>query len=192
MNQFPFDSEENIDGQNPFEDNDEAEFAEADANNSAMNTADNSPAAAEDDPQVLKDRWLRAAAELDNMRKRTKKRIETERREERETLLRSFLEVLDNLERALDSHAGEEPNSWIEGMAAIRQQMLDNLKRFDVEPFDDMGKPFDPNRHEAVAMAKRPDQPDGSVAEVVQVGYEFSDNSILRPAKVLVTRNDSA
>jgi molecular chaperone GrpE len=133
------------------------------------------------------DRWKRAAADLENYRKRFQRELERLRRAERETLLLAWLDVVDNMERALGAE-GAASNPWFEGMEAIYQQMLSMLKRFGAEPFEAMGQTFDPERHEAVATANAPDQPEGLVVDVTQVGYEM-DSKLLRPAKVVPVKH---
>ena len=133
----------------------------------------------------FRDRWLRTAAELDNMHKRMARRIDQVAQEERRAVLSAFLAVVDSLERALamdDAPAG----SWAEGVAGIHRQMLSILKRFGAEPMDALGTPFDPNRHEAMAVIMDSDHPENTVIEVTEVGYELNDGTLLRPAKVVV------
>jgi len=137
----------------------------------------------------FRDKYLRAAAEVDNLLKRIRRDVERARKSERSVVLKAFLDVLDNFDRAL-AMPGAEGNQWLEGFEATRQQMLETLKRFGATPFDSLGEPFDPHRHDAVAIAHIPDKEDGTVVEVIQMGYEFEDEDILRPAKVVVARNE--
>jgi molecular chaperone GrpE len=141
-----------------------------------------------EDAAVLKDRWLRAAAELQNLRKRTAREIALENRREREKLLGEFMEVVDNLERALGSEQSEH-NAWYEGMDAIREQMLDLLKRNGVVPFDAAGERFDPGRHEASGKVEMPGLATGAIVDVLERGYEREDGTVVRPAKVIVAKN---
>lgn len=134
-----------------------------------------------------KEKWLRAVAELDNVRKRSAREIQLTRKRERERLLRTLIEVIDNLERALDSH-GAESNPWLEGIEGIRLQMLDVLRQNDAEPFEAVGERFDPQRHHAVATAEIADKEPGTVVDVTRVGYQMKDGTILRPADVIVTK----
>lgn len=143
------------------------------------------PAAGE--AEGLRDKWLRAAADLDNLRKRTTRDIDAARARERENLLRSFLEVLDNLERALDTH-GAESNPWLEGLEAIGQQMLGVLKQWGAAPFECIGESFDPRRHAAVATIRLAGKTPGEIVDVTQAGYAMTDGTILRPAQVIVAQ----
>ena len=135
----------------------------------------------------VEDRWLRAAADLDNYRKRFGRELDRLRLAERGQILLAWLEVVDNMERALAAE-GAASNPWFAGMEAIYQQMLGVLKRFGAEPFEAMGQMFDPRRHEAVATANLPDRPEGAIAEVVQTGYAW-DGRVLRPAKVIPVKH---
>jgi molecular chaperone GrpE len=149
--------------------------------------------AREEDADVLRERWLRVAAELDNLRKRTSRQIDAARREERETLLLGFLEVVDNFERALAAAGTEERGGPLaDGVRSIHQQMLGLLNRFGAVPIDPLGQPFDPNYHEAVTCVDLPDQPDGTVAEVVQTGYRLDNEHVLRPARVYVVQHSGS
>jgi len=157
---------------------------EAPADATTENAADDVIA---EDAAVLKDRWLRTAAELQNFRKRAARDIELERRREREKLLGEFMQVVDNLERALGSEQHEH-NPWHEGMLAIREQMLDLLKRNGVAPFDASREQFDPNRHEATGEVEMPGISAGAIVDVLERGYEDEDGTIIRPAKVIVAK----
>lgn len=140
-----------------------------------------------DDVEDLRDRWMRTAAELENMHKRMAKRIDQVTREERRSILGAFLVAVDSLERAL-AVEGATASSWAEGVAGIHRQMLSILKRFGAEPIEALGNPFDPNKHEAMAVVGHEDHPEETVIEVAEVGYELNDGTLLRPAKVVVAR----
>lgn len=135
--------------------------------------------------EEYKDRYLRAAADLDNYRKRVARDITFARKHVREAILRDFATVLDNFDRALDS-AHAENSHWIEGINAIRAQMLDVMRKHGAKPFDSVGEMFDPKKHEAVATVNLPDKPEGTIADVVEIGYEMEEGVILRPARVIV------
>lgn len=133
---------------------------------------------------VYRERWIRASADLDNLRKRTEREIAAARRQERQKILRDVLGVLDNLERALDL-AGPQPSEWLEGVEATRRQMLDLLERHGAKPFESLGARFDPTRHEAVTVVEMPGQP-AHVVDVIQSGY-LLDGELLRAARVIVS-----
>lgn len=136
----------------------------------------------------FREKWMRAVAELANLRKRMTREIELSRVRERETVLRGFLEVLDNFDRALGLEKSEG-NEWREGFGAIRAQMLETLRRFGAEPFDVIGEPFDPNIHEAIATVNISEKEEGEIVEEAQTGYRFMDGTILRPARVIVVQH---
>jgi molecular chaperone GrpE len=149
--------------------------------------AETAVAGSSDDAEELRGRWLRTAAELDNLHKRMAKRIDHVAREERRTVLGAFLTVVDSLERAL-AVEDATASSWAEGVAGIHRQIVSVLKRFGAEPIEALGKPFDPNKHEAMAVVPHEDHLENTVIEVAEVGYELNDGTLLRPAKVVVAR----
>jgi molecular chaperone GrpE len=116
-------------------------------------------------------------------RERAERRAELRIREERKRLLNRLLTVADNLERAL-RHAGAD-DPLRAGIELTLGDLRSQLAQEGVEPIPALGRPFDPNLHEAVAV-------DGSggeeVVEVVQTGYTL-DGELLRPARVVVGRN---
>jgi molecular chaperone GrpE len=140
--------------------------------------------------QQLKDmegRWKRAAADLDNYRKRFERELERLRFAERDLVLREWLAVVDNMERALNAENLSEANPWYQGMQAIYQQMMGVLGLFRVARFYPKGDPFDPVCHDAVATVDREGEPEGIIAEVAEPGYSINGR-ILRPAKVIPVR----
>jgi molecular chaperone GrpE len=140
-----------------------------------------------EDAALWKDRWQRAAADPQNLRKRTAREIAMEIRRDRDELLGEFMKVVDNLERALGTEQSEH-NAWYDGMVAIHDQMLDLLRRNGAVPFCAAGDQFDPNRHEAVGKMEMPGFEAGVILEVMERGYEAEDGTIIRPAKVIVAQ----
>ncbi|GAA5070511.1 molecular chaperone GrpE [Thermocatellispora tengchongensis] len=140
----------------------------------------------------LEDRWLRAAADLDNLRKRVARDTERARAEERARVAAEWLPVLDNLELAL-KHAGERGGTGgdlaagavIDAVRAVRDQAVGVLDRLGYARHDEAGVPFDPARHQAVATVSRPGHRPGTVVEVVRPGYGDGPDQ-LRPAVVVV------
>ena len=136
----------------------------------------------------LKERWLRAMAELDNVRKRSRRDVTEARRFAQADVLRSLLDVADNFERALASMATDTEAtaaSLREGVELIQQRFQAVLRDRGVEVIEALGTEFDPNCHEAVGQAPREDTAHGTVIEVVQRGYRFGD-MVLRPARVII------
>ena len=129
----------------------------------------------------------RAQADFENYRKRTQREMETERRYAVLPLVRDLLPVVDNVERALESaRTSEDFAKLIEGIELVRVQLLDALARHGVEPLEAVGRPFDPNLHDA--MFQRPDagQPDRTVLEEMERGYQMHER-VVRPSKVIVS-----
>lgn len=132
------------------------------------------------------DRYLRAVAELDNLKKRTQREREEYIRFANESLLRELLPVLDNFDRALEAaRATTEAQGVVAGIELIQRELLKVLEKFGVTPYSALGQPFDPGRHEAVQRVVRPDAPDMTVVEETQRGY-LLNGRVLRPAMVVV------
>ena len=139
-----------------------------------------------------RDRWLRAVAELDNFRKRTRKEMEDIRVHAVAGLLRDLLEVLDNFERAAvslgDSGGGEgELEGLRNGVALIHQRFRDVLMAQGLERIEASGEEFDPALHEAILEMEKEGVAPGRVAEVVQPGYRLRD-LVIRPSRVIVAK----
>ena len=134
-------------------------------------------------------RLLRLSADMENL----KKRQERERAEllqfANESLIKELLPVVDNLERALD-HGRQlsAPEALLEGIEMVHHGFLKALNRFGVNPFDSMGRQFDPALHNAMMQEEAPEAPDGSVIKELQKGY-LMNQRLLRPAMVAVARN---
>jgi molecular chaperone GrpE len=130
------------------------------------------------------DRYRRALADLDNLRKRTAQEIERRVEESRESLLREWLEAVDSVERALGM-TSEGPVQ--EGLRSVLGQMEAILARHGVQRVGRLGEPFNPERHDAVAVRESEAAPDRTVVEVVRSGFAVGDR-VLRPAQVIVSR----
>jgi molecular chaperone GrpE len=130
------------------------------------------------------DRYRRALADLDNLRKRTAREIERRVEESRESLLREWLEAVDSVERAL-SMTPEGPVQ--EGLRSVLGQMEAILTRHGVHRIGRPGEPFDPTNHDAVAVRESAEAPDRTVVDVVRSGFAVGDR-VLRPAQVVVSR----
>lgn len=128
----------------------------------------------------LEDRWLRAMAELDNVRKRHSRELERQRTAERARVASAWLPVLDNLELAL-GHASDD--AFAEGVRATLDQAVEVLARLGYPRQDATGVPFDPAVHEVVTVLDDPDVPPNTVVRVLRPGY-----GDLRPAAVAVSR----
>ncbi|MDG4751601.1 nucleotide exchange factor GrpE [Micromonospora sp. WMMD718] len=153
-------------------------------------TTGDSPADAGPTAAELQDRWRRAVADLDNLRKRYERQLAEQARTERARTAAAFLPVLDNLELALQ-HAAADPASIVAGVQAVREQAVHTLAGLGYQRIDAVGERFDPARHEAAQAVPAGDgvQP-GTVAAVLRPGYTDRDGTLLRPAVVAVARND--
>ncbi|RKS67875.1 molecular chaperone GrpE [Motilibacter peucedani] len=136
----------------------------------------------------MEDRWRRAVADLDNLRKRYARELERERQTERERVTSAFLPILDNIDRALE-HAAADPRSIVEGVHALREQALAIVAGLGFQRQDEPGVPFDPTRHEVVGVVDPGDTDvaPGAVAQVLRPGYGASGRQ-LRPAAVTVAQ----
>ena len=132
-----------------------------------------------------RDRYLRLAADFDNLRRRTAREAERSAATQKEAFIRDLLPVIDNLERALGSDASTSPEQLRQGVQMTLQQLTQLLRLHGVEPEECLGRPFDPLYHEAVSVRHDPDQPDHVILETFQRGYRRG-NEVFRPAKVVV------
>lgn len=130
------------------------------------------------------DKYLRAAAELENVRKRAARDVENAHKFALERFASDLLTVCDSFEMALAADDASV-ESLQEGNEATMKQLLGVLQRFGVEEVDPEGEPFDPERHEAMTMQPSDDVEPGSVITVFQKGYVLNGR-LLRPARVVV------
>lgn len=144
-----------------------------------------------EESKTLKEQLLRTSADFENYRKRTARDVEDVRFQTKEKLLREFLPVLDNLDRALfaSETSKESTNSaLLEGVKMVQKQFLQALEKSDIKPIDALGKIFDPQLHEAIQQVLHADLPSGTISSVLQRGY-MSGTRLLRPALVVVVKN---
>jgi molecular chaperone GrpE len=132
------------------------------------------------------DRLLRIAAEFDNFKKRATKEREDAQKFGIERMLKDFLPVADNLERALDHAEEHDLRQVIEGVKLVQKLFESTLAKHGVVGFSALGQPFDPNVHEAL-MQQESDAPPGTVVSEMSRGYKLNDR-LVRPAAVVVAR----
>jgi len=138
--------------------------------------------------QQLVAKYRGASDEFDQARARLRKEMSKDIERGRRALIISFLEVLDNLDRALDAAGSRPADQFVHGVALVRQQFLGTLEGFGVTRLNPLGEPFDPSRHEGVStIAATSPADDGRVVGVVRPGYLIGAE-ILRPAQVAVAR----
>jgi molecular chaperone GrpE len=172
----------------------EREAGSADATDSdSENTTDLTPEAVgalQEECGSLRDQLLRSRAEFENYRKRTAREVERIRKTAAESLIHDLLAVVDNLELALNNAVGES-GPMIEGVRLVHKQFLDTLERNGLEPIEAVGRPFDPNVHEAIAQTPSSEVAPDHVVEEFQRGYRLG-GQILRPSKVVVSQQNDA
>lgn len=160
----------------------------ADSQNAPASVADAGyadPAILQKELAAQKDDYLRLAADFDNFRKRTRRDSERQASAEKESFIRDLLPVLDNLERALAFGESISSVQLHQGVEITLQQLGQLLQRHGLEAVEDVGRPFDPHRHEAVSLRHDLSQPEHIVLEVIERGYCRGD-TVFRPAKVIV------
>ena len=138
--------------------------------------------------EEIKDKYLRAHAEMDNVKKRLQRDKQDIIKFGTERLLRDFLLVYDAVEKSiamsLELHPDDE--NFIQGLRMTEKMMLETLKKNNVEPIETENMPFDPNYHEAMMQVTRPDMVQGMVVDEIEKGFMIHDR-VLRPAKVTVS-----
>jgi molecular chaperone GrpE len=134
------------------------------------------------------EKMLRAVADLENYKKRAAKEKEEVIRFGAEKLMRDFLPVVDNFDRALEQKtAGSDVESLKKGVEMIRKLFEDALSKHGVKAFTSINKPFDPNFHEAMGQLETKDLPPNHVGNELVRGFMLHER-LLRPALVMVTR----
>src|SRR5467141_487653 len=164
----------------------------------APNPAAEAASAAQVDPAAeapreaaeLKDRLLRALAEMENLRRRTEREVVDARLYGIASFARDILAVADNMDRALaalDAELREKADAGVkallDGVELTERELLKVLEKHGVRKFEPQGEKFDPNLHQAMFQVPDPAAPAGTVVEVVQPGYLIGER-ILRPAMV--------
>jgi len=142
----------------------------------------------------LKDQLLRALADVENMRRRTERELETARKYSHTGFARDLVGAIDNLARAIDAApkaddeaAGESVSALITGLEMSWTEIQATMERHGIKQISPLGEKFDYNLHQAMFEMPNADQPPGTVVEVVQHGYVLHDR-LLRPAMVGVAK----
>jgi molecular chaperone GrpE len=142
----------------------------------------------------LKDRLLRALAEMENLRRRTEREVADARAYGIAGFARELLAVADNMRRALDAvgadvRAVADPGirSFFEGIELTERELLKALEKHGVTRLEPQGEKFDPNLHQAMYEVPDPSVPAGTVVQVVQPGYRIAER-VLRPALVAIAK----
>jgi molecular chaperone GrpE len=140
---------------------------------------------------AARDAQLRAAAELENVRKRAQRDIENAHRFALERFAAELLGVRDSLELASQSAATADAAALVAGQEATLQLLAKAFEKFSIQRIDPIGAPFDPSLHEAVVMQESATAKPDSVLQVLQSGYQLNGR-LLRPARVIVARAPQA
>ncbi|OUX31591.1 MAG: nucleotide exchange factor GrpE [Rhodospirillaceae bacterium TMED256] len=147
----------------------------------------------EQEAAEMKDRLLRALADVENTRRRAKRDVEDARKYAASNFAKDLLNVSDNLRRALDTVSEETREgddivkNLVLGIEMVEKELLTAFERQGVSKVDPLGEPFDHNFHQAMYEKPDTEYPNGTVAEVMQPGYVMHDR-LLRPAMVAVAK----
>ncbi len=150
---------------------------------SATEKAERRATEAEQEAASLKDKWLRAVAELENYKKRTRREIDDSVFRARQDLLTNFFPTADNLDRALELARGND--QLFKGIEMVAHEFRSALARNGIEAVPTVGQPFDPAMHEALSQVDSPDHAPGTVTFEFERGYRQGDR-LLRPARVVI------
>jgi len=135
---------------------------------------------------------LRAKADLENYRKRSRKEFDEQIRFSHIPLVQDLLPVIDNLQRAIESgEKTEDAQGLLEGVKMVAQQLNSTLQQHHCKVVEAKGLPFDPNYHEAVMQQTSDKHEDMTVLSEIQSGYQLHDR-VVRPAKVIVSRKEKS
>ncbi len=141
----------------------------------------------EEPVETESERYLRLAAEFDNYKKRTSREFGEVIKMANIRLLKELIEIKDNFERALDGQTAEgDIEAYRKGVELIYNQLAGLLEKERVSPIEAVGKPFDPNRHEAMMQQESDEYDEGIVCGELQKGYRLDDR-VLRYARVIVS-----
>ncbi|MGY3718550.1 nucleotide exchange factor GrpE [Sutcliffiella cohnii] len=133
-------------------------------------------------------RTLRLQADFDNFRRRVRLDQEAAQKYRAQNLVTDILPALDNFERALQINTDDEKvKSILQGVEMVHRQLVEALKNEGVEAIEAVGKPFDPNVHQAVMTVEDEEHKSNTVVEVFQKGYILNDR-VIRPAMVKVSQ----
>ncbi|WP_345844377.1 nucleotide exchange factor GrpE [Shewanella algae] len=136
-----------------------------------------------------KDSVIRAAAEVDNIRRRAAQDVEKAHKFALEKFSNELLPVIDNMERALvgADKADEATKPLFEGVELTLKSFLSTVEKFGVKQIDPMGEAFNPEQHQAIGMQPSAEFPANTVMLVMQKGYQLNER-LLRPAMVMVSK----
>ncbi|WP_417596311.1 nucleotide exchange factor GrpE [Oceanospirillum sp.] len=148
----------------------------------------NEVAALEEQLAQAKDQVLRAHADAQNARRRAEQDVEKAHKFALEKFTKELLPVIDSLERAIEAFdQNDAPAALREGVEMTLSMFVSTLDKFNVEPVNPQGEPFDPQFHEAMSMVPNPEVEPNTVIAVMQKGY-LLNGRLVRPAMVMVSK----
>ena len=152
-------------------------------------TLDSEVAQLQADLEKARDLALRAQADAQNVKRRAEQDVEKARKYALERFCAELLPVVDNLERALETISADDEalRPIAEGVELTLKSFVDALRKFQIEPVDPAGEPFDPQLHQAMTMIENPDAEPNTVLAVMQKGYTLNGR-LVRPAMVVVSK----
>lgn len=163
-----------------------------DNNASTSPSADDQLAAAKKEAADNYERYLRSVADMENLRRRTVREKDELRQFAAGRVLEDLLPVLDNL--ALGLTAAKAPNADLKnlvgGIGMVQEQLKSALANHGLKEINPVGQKFDPNQHESIASQPSAEIPEGSVLQVVRIGYSLNGR-LLRPASVVLSSGPS-
>lgn len=145
-----------------------------------------------EEKEELKDKYLRALANYENLRKRALQEKEKIYKFTSEEIFRKILPIIDDFKRAFESlkeskKLKDDYKSFSEGMRLVYSNLKSLLESYGIEDFTSKGEKFDPSKHEAVHVIEADDEKEGEILEETETGYKIKDR-VLRPAKVIVAK----
>lgn len=156
------------------------------------NATDTEELSHEDQLSEMKDRWMRAMADLENLRRRSQREKEEALKYGAVGFAREMVSVADNINRAIDSKPDENNlsdamKSYLTGVEMIAKEFSSSFEKQGIKMLDSMHKMFDPNCHQAMFELETDEHPAGTILQVMQEGYMMHDR-LLRPALVGVAK----
>lgn len=137
--------------------------------------------------EELEDRLVRTQAEVENVRKRSRREMEEARKYQNLDLVRSLIPAIDNLGRAVTAaEQNANAENLVTGVKMVASQFNEILGQFAVQKIESLGQPFDPNLHEALQQLPSEDHPPSTVIQEVEAGYTLHER-VVRPSKVIVS-----
>ncbi len=158
---------------------------EKETNNTEEQNKNNELEKLQDDYNKLKNDYLRLLADFDNYRKRMEKEIEETKEVAKHSIIKEFLVILDNLEKAIEM-AYQHKDAIIEGIELSIKSFKDMLKKHGIEEINPEKETFNPNIHDALMTQESDKLPKNTVIQTIEKGYIYKDK-LIRPAKVIVS-----